>query len=75
MVYPNPTNNFLTILNTTASIKKIIIYDLSGRVIQTNNTQLINKVKLDLSNFLYGVYTIKIIFKNDTFVTKKIIKK
>ena len=26
MVYPNPTNNFLTILNTTASIKKIIIY-------------------------------------------------
>ena len=34
-----------------------------------------NKVKLDLSNFLYGVYTIKIIFKNDTFVTKKIIKK
>ena len=69
-IYPNPANKTLNI-SSDKKIKKIEIYDAIGRVIyaENNPTNRINVEKLQS-----GLYSIKIIFKDESSIVQKIIK-
>lgn len=65
-VYPNPTNGLLNII--AEDLLKIEVYDMYGKKVQiTNNT-------VDLSEYLEGLYLIKVQTTEGSF-TKKVIKK
>ena len=58
-VFPNPTNDFLTIKNNdSANIGKIIIYDLTGKIM-LNATFDTSETTLDIAAFPQGVYFLK----------------
>jgi hypothetical protein len=66
-VFPNPTNDYINI-ETTEQIESLTIYDLTGRVIKSENTKIV-----DLSMLKAGIYFLNIKTNNDNF-TKTIIK-
>ena len=58
-VYPNPTNGIVTI-NCNNSIKSIQLYDVQGRLLQTNLVNE-NETTIDVSTKAKGVYFLKIL--------------
>lgn len=60
-VYPNPTNNFVTISGKDNSqiIDSIIINDISGKTVQTKSVNLVTTT-IDLSDLSSGIYFAKI---------------
>ncbi len=68
-IYPNPTANYLHI-QSDLPIQKVIVSDLQGlKVLEKENQHI-----LDLQLLQKGVYQISI-FTNESFVTKKMVKK
>lgn len=69
-LYPNPANNILT-LETELEIEKVIISDISGKVItiQTSNSR-----EVDVEKLSKGLYIIEV-FSTQGKIIKKIIKK
>ena len=74
-LYPNPTSDFINIVNTSAiELEGVKIYDMYGRlisevVITNDNTQNIN-----LSNLSSGVYMLHI-YNDQLNTVKRVIKK
>jgi hypothetical protein len=58
-VYPNPTNGIVTV-NSNNSIKSIQLYDVQGRLLQTNLVNE-NETSIDVSTKAKGVYFLKIL--------------
>jgi hypothetical protein len=58
-VYPNPTNGIVTV-NCNNSIKSIQLYDVQGRLLQTNLVNE-NETTIDVSTKSKGVYFLKIL--------------
>lgn len=72
-VFPNPSYGVVNVTSDTP-IQSINVYDLSGRLIQTQNKLSTNKAQLDLTSFGKGTYVLRIeAGKNVT--TKKVIIK
>ena len=69
-IYPNPVTNVLNI-NSGKEIIKVEITDILGKIIisKNNPTNRINVEKLQS-----GLYSIKIIFKDESSIVQKIIK-
>ena len=69
-IYPNPVTNVLNI-NSGKEIIKVEITDILGKIIisENNPTNRINVEKLQS-----GLYSIKIIFKDESSIIQKIIK-
>jgi hypothetical protein len=69
-IYPNPVTNVLNI-NSGKEIIKVEITDILGKIIisENNPTNRINVEKLQS-----GLYSIKIIFKDESSIVQKIIK-
>lgn len=75
-LYPNPTNNFITLLLPKSQIRKVIIYDVEGRIVfEENYIHSIQELTLDLKTLGIGVYFIKVNENDRNSVIKKIIKK
>ena len=72
---PNPTSNFLEISLTFGSINKIEIFNISGKVIleKAGNESL--NCQLDVSSLANGIYTIKVITKENSYTEKLLIQK
>ncbi len=68
-IFPNPTNDILTIDLDDDIVKKIIIYNELGQHIKEATTKEVN-----ISNLSNGIYFFKIILQNGKTATKKIIK-
>lgn len=67
-VYPNPTNDFLTIAAGDHKIKWIQILDMNGKMLQQDNT---GNHLIDVSNLACGIYFISIFtMKGETLRTK-----
>ena len=66
-VYPNPTKNRV-IIKTELAIDSVEIYDVTGKLIQTDKSKILN-----MSNLNSGVYFLRIISENIT-ISKRIIK-
>ena len=70
-VYPNPTSNFLSIQNSLGTtINKVIVTDLSGKVVAKANQ---NITKVDVQNLAKGMYIVQI-FSDDMQWQQKFMK-
>lgn len=56
-IYPNPTKEFINIINVKTKIEKIVIYDLSGKQMLTENSAKINVSKLPSGVYLLSLKT------------------
>ena len=72
-VYPNPVKDILFIENQSLKIKKIDLYNISGKVVKTASENFA-KTSFDMKNLPSGLYLLRIETKNKT-ITRKIIKK
>ncbi len=71
-IYPNPTNGVLFIENNSdISIKKITLFDLSGKMLLENQ---INFSEIDMHKFETGIYILSIATENNIY-RYKIVKK
>jgi hypothetical protein len=68
LVYPNPSNGMVTI-NCNNSIKSVQLYDIQGRLLQTNLVNE-NQTSIDISNQAKGVYFLKIVSEKGIGVQK-----
>ena len=66
-VFPNPTNDFITVYSEKP-IKSITLFDFEGRLITTIEEQTI-----DLRNYKSGIYFISLNIENQ-IITKRIVK-
>lgn len=75
LVFPNPAKDKITI-NTTNTLKSIIIYNLYGNeVVKENNPNQKNeKPTIDITQLNNGFYTIKLLFANGLTKTETLIK-
>ena len=71
-VYPNPTADIVKIEAGSRTVSNAVLFDFSGKRI----SGLQNSVsEIDLRNLTDGIYLLKIIFDDQSVLTKKIIKK
>lgn len=68
LVYPNPSNSIVTIENQN-SIKMVQLFDIYGRLLQTNLTDS-NKTFIDITDRFNGVYFLKITSDQGTKVER-----
>ena len=68
LAYPNPTTDYI---NFTEEINNVEVYDMSGKLLQTSRSV----VRLDISNYPIGIYTVIIKDKLGGKKSVKIIKK
>jgi hypothetical protein len=73
LVYPNPAQNVIKLSNMNGA-ENLAIYNLTGKIILTRTVD-VDLTDIDISAFDSGVYFIKIYTKNESVITKKIIKK
>lgn len=80
-IYPNPADNFVNIETNNIEKAQIIttnIYDIEGRLMLSKKSQIqkgTNNINLSTKNIPNGQYLIRLIAKNQTLSTKKLIIK
>lgn len=72
-VYPNPTNGQLTV-NSNEAIESIVIYDLSGRIVEMQDLNAVTTANLNVAHLNSGIYFIKTQLLNKQTQTSKFIK-
>ncbi|MUU79800.1 T9SS type A sorting domain-containing protein [Winogradskyella endarachnes] len=71
-IYPNPTMSKISI--ESDALKKVIIYDLSGKVLLTKtNNNNINVIEINTETYPSGTYIIEVTTSETTY-TKKVVK-
>ncbi len=73
ILYPNPTNNLLTIFSPKTDISNIEVYDIRSRRLVDIVSQEENKLVIDMTNLDTAVYFIKINTKQGA-ITKRVTK-
>jgi len=68
VIYPNPTSDYVTILNE--NVQEINIFDFSGRNVQKSSFK-----RVDLSSLPKGVYILNVTLTNGKSISKKVVKK
>ena len=69
-VYPNPTNDFLTVRSLNGhKIKQVMLFDLYGKLLMNTNENI-----LDLNSLNNGIYFLRV-FTSNRIEELKIIKK
>lgn len=69
-LFPNPSTNFVKINSIETPISKIQVFDISGKLILTNNYNSEITINLNVSSLAKGIYLLKI----NNRITKKLIK-
>lgn len=72
-IYPNPTNNSVSVFFEDLQITGYVVYDIQGREILSENKQFNANFDIDLSSFNSGIYLLKIATDKGYF-TQKVIK-
>lgn len=75
-IYPNPTSDFFNISNLKSGDYTINIYDMSGRLIQTNKKEAIENQELTIAvkGISRGEYIVNIASENSSFSKQLLIK-
>lgn len=71
-IFPNPTNGKIHLQHLPHSIQKIIVKDITGKIIYSENTIPDNSI--DISSFKTGVYILTIKMENGEVLNKRIVK-
>ena len=61
-IFPNPTKNTITILQTELAFNKYEIYSLNGKLVADNKINSVQQ-KVDLTGYAEGMYVVKLIGK------------
>jgi hypothetical protein len=70
LVYPNPTKDFVNISLANEPNYKITIYDITGKMLIKKAVNEQNNERIDLSDLMNGIYTVKIQIKDEIIKTK-----
>jgi len=74
-LYPNPATNLVTISNSeNLSVKQIDIYNVSGKLINTQNFSSESEIQLNVEKLANGTYLLHL-QTNEGIAIKKLIKK
>ncbi len=76
-IYPNPANDILNInLKNISSVKivSIDIYNLNGKLIFQDSFYNTSDLKINISDFSFGMYFMKLYIDNKKLITKSFIK-
>ena len=73
IVYPNPTNDIITINSPSYFIKDVEVYDVRGRRMSQSIEEKTNIFSINLAPLETSIYFVRITTEKGT-VTKKIIK-
>ena len=73
VIYPNPSNDEITVLSPQSSVgnTSIIITDISGKIIYQNEL-IVEVTIIDVSDYAAGIYFMKLMV-DENIITKKII--
>ena len=71
-VFPNPTANEINLVLDKDAASKIQIFNIVGILVY--QTSASGEIKIDVSNFSEGVYSVQIYNKNNNFQISKFIK-
>jgi hypothetical protein len=70
-IFPNPTRDALTIRNNEFVIRKVNLFDVTGRLVSSTVVNA-NEYRFERSNMGNGMYMLQITFDNQT-ITKKVL--
>ena len=71
-VYPNPTQGLVFI--ESSDIESVIIYNMNGQVISTNNTFIANGIVIDLAENATGIYLLEVKTISGEIVRTQVVK-
>jgi glucose/arabinose dehydrogenase len=74
-VFPNPSNEFITIQSKTELINAIGIFDINGRLIFSENVTSKQSQTIDVSKFSKGIYLLEITSEKGATAIKKLMVK
>ncbi len=73
-VFPNPTSDILIMNLPTGTVKRLYLFDREGRLVfKINVGSQVNEQRIDLSEFVAGVYLLKI-EEDSTIWMKRVVK-
>ena len=73
-IYPNPTSGRINVvINNNENINDVVVLDLTGKVLMSQSVNS-NKASLDLSSYSKGMYLVKVITAEDSYVKKVVLK-
>jgi hypothetical protein len=74
-IFPNPASNLLYINAQNFVIKSVQVFSVTGSKLDIEKSINNNIDSIDTSHLISGMYFMKIIFEDDTFMIKKFFKK
>jgi hypothetical protein len=74
-LYPNPVEDYVTLVFGNLERRTISIIDESGRVLNNYEVKEADNIQIDLSDLIDGIYFVKITSINGISEVKKILKK
>jgi hypothetical protein len=72
-LFPNPAHSEVTLTLAQAGESQVQIFNAAGALVQTIKT-IDNNIKLDVSNYAAGLYTVKAVQNGQTFINKLIVE-
>jgi hypothetical protein len=72
-IYPNPTDGVLNISISNGSIDNIVVSDITGKVL-VEKTVNADQAEIDLSSYNKGIYIVKVVTENDSYIEKVVLK-
>jgi hypothetical protein len=73
-VYPNPAKENVTISmdKNQANISQVVIFDITGKVVYTNNSFSAHEVNVNTENLTNGIYLVNVTLANGVSTTKRL---
>lgn len=75
IVYPNPASFVVTVVPPDANNYKIYLYDIKGHILYETKESNNDKLYINTESFVDGIYYIKVIGEEKSFIEKLILKK
>jgi hypothetical protein len=72
-VYPNPTTNFITVEAQNIDIQRIEVYDMVGKLLQSQTVNAKSQIGVPLSNGTAGTYFLKV-YTDKGVVVRKVVR-
>ncbi len=71
VIYPNPTSGYINVVAN--DIKEVSVMDIAGNTLIEQSVNS-NNVSLDLSSFAKGMYLVKVVTAEDSYIKKVVLK-
>ena len=76
IIYPNPSNDAITISLNVEGVAKLVVTDIMGKVVMNNSINLTNgKTRVDINSLESGMYIFNVLLENGTSSQYNIVKK